>query len=92
MKGYTQKIVLGNKGFGKTYLAAEKGIEGDYSMKVIDISKLMPNEFDRNYFFPQMSRKWNHPNLVQLIESFVVEEAQQCVFVSKYCEGKVIVH
>eukprot|EP00826_Nyctotherus_ovalis_P052523 TRINITY_DN6670_c0_g2_i1.p2 TRINITY_DN6670_c0_g2~~TRINITY_DN6670_c0_g2_i1.p2 ORF type:complete len:217 (+),score=63.38 TRINITY_DN6670_c0_g2_i1:334-984(+) len=88
MKGYTQKTVLGNKGFGKTYLVSEKEGGTEYSMKIVDVSKLGPNEFARSWFFPQMSRKWNHPNLVPLVESFVIEEAQQCAFVSEYCEGR----
>lgn len=87
MKGYTQKTVLGNKGFGKTYLVSEKEEEAEYAMKVVDVSKLGPEEFGRSWFFPQMSRKWNHPSLVPLVESFVAEEAQQCAFVSEYCQG-----
>ena len=92
MERYPQKTVLGNTGFGKTYLAAEKTTNEERALKVIDISSSNASEFDVNSLAIQVAKNWNHPNLVLFLECFAEGETQQCAVISEYCPSKVLFH
>jgi serine/threonine protein kinase len=87
MERYVDKKTLGDKGFGKTYLALDEVTGKHCVKKVIDTSIIKSSEYDTRTI-SQIKDKLSHENLVRLISAEEDVKEQQYAIVSEYIEGK----
>jgi len=88
MERYVNKKTLGDKGFGKSYLALNEVTGEDCVKKVIDTSIIKSNEYDTRAIPLQIKGKLSHENLVKLINAEEDKKEQQYVIISEYIEGE----
>lgn len=88
MERFSLQRTLGINGFGKTYLALDRINGKNYALKMIDISKMKPQECDREVIEERVVDKLSHPNIVRYELPFTTEDSNSFVLVTEYCEGR----
>lgn len=88
MERYTQVKSLGKGGFAKVDLVVDTCTNKEYAMKIIDISKMMPEKYENEIRLLQSVSRLSHPNIVKYETSFIDTQKHKCYIVMEYCEGK----
>eukprot|EP00826_Nyctotherus_ovalis_P020290 TRINITY_DN1635_c0_g16_i1.p4 TRINITY_DN1635_c0_g16~~TRINITY_DN1635_c0_g16_i1.p4 ORF type:complete len:150 (-),score=30.75 TRINITY_DN1635_c0_g16_i1:1199-1648(-) len=88
MERYVDKKLLGERGFGKTYLAVNSVSNEKCVKKVIDTSIMKPSEYDVRAVGSKVRDKLVHENLVRCIGAVEDEKEQQYAIISEFIEGK----
>lgn len=87
MERYSQVKLLGRGGFARVYLALDNVTKEEYAIKVIDISKMKPENYENEIILFQDISKLSHPNIVKYITSFIDKSKRECNIVMEYCGG-----
>jgi len=88
MERFTRQKTLGINGFGKTYLAVDQINGKQYALKMIDISKMKPQDCDKEVLEERVVDKLSHPNIVRYELPFLTDDPKSFVLVTEYCEGR----
>lgn len=88
MERFSLQRTLGITGFGKTYLAVDRINGKNYALKMIDVSKMKPQECDREAIEERVVDKLSHPNIVRYELPFMSDDSKTLVLVTEYCEGR----
>lgn len=89
MERYIQKKQLGKGGFAKVYLAEDKNTGKQYAMKIMDISRMKPENYKNEIDLFQRISKLSHCNIVKYETSFLDQARQNCIIIMEYCKCKV---
>lgn len=83
---YEEIKLLGKGGFGTVKLYRHRINQKEVAIKFIDMSRIVSSEaVTRVYKEIQVLRELRHPNIVQLIDAFPLQD--QVCFVMEYCRG-----
>jgi serine/threonine protein kinase len=83
---YEEIGLLGKGGFGTVKLYRHRINHKEVAIKFIDMSRILsPEAVTRVYKEIQVLRELRHPNIVQLIDAFPLQD--QVCFVMEYCRG-----
>lgn len=90
MERYVQKKLLGKGGFAKVFLAEDSITGKDYAMKIIDISRMKPENYQNEITLFENISKLSHSNIVKYETSFIDRIKKNCVIIMEYCRSKSI--
>jgi serine/threonine protein kinase len=91
MERYVQKKLLGKGGFAKVFLAEDAITKKEYAMKIIDISRMKPENYQNEITLFENISKLLHSNIVKYETSFIDKISKNCIIIMEYCRSKSLV-
>ena len=90
MEKFTQKKLLGKGGFPKVYLVIDNTTGREYAMKIIDISRIPPENYQSEIRLFENISKLSHSNIVKYETSFIDKINKNCIILMEYCTSSCL--
>lgn len=89
MERYSKIKLLGKGGFAQVYLAVDNYTNKEYAMKIIDISRMKPENYQNEITLFENISKLSHSNIVKYETSFIDQVEKKCIIIMEYCKSMI---